>query len=467
MVRRYFQQHGQLGHGGRTCLKRRRQVRFPSLVSVRGVACGRSHTVALCASAAGDASASSESLLLFAWGSDSHGQLGLGSGALCHADHGRQLSVQGGTLFVDGIARPVAWGARGAPASTGLEGGARIVGVEERLGGTVTLAVSADDVPSFEMTIHNPEQTGVRDAMDCVLSPTSLRTALPDGEVWAVLACGEIHTAAITSGGGAYCWGCAEDGRLGLPLSDHELSVDAVVRAPRRLPLSLSGRLAAGSVAGIDAAADVDSRPATVDCGDDFTAFVDARGVAWGCGANYAGQLGLDETIDEWPAPTRLLPSVDVGVDSLSCGARHMAAVDGLGRLWLWGEGFGAQPHIVPLPTAGGNVEVAEAGGLAEGTECALIACGSGVTFAVTDDGDAFMWGGHSEDYLAAEAELEPQHMHTLSAPEVRVSMVACGKACSSLDQGPPMLVLAAPEAPEQLSAQFNRFLLTEAPRVN
>ena len=42
-----------------------------------------------------------------------------------------------------------------------------------------------------------------------------------------------------------------------------------------------------------------------------------------------------------------------------------------------------------------------------------------------------------------------------------------CGKSVASTDAGPAVLVLAAPEAVDQLSEQFQRFLLAEAPRAS
>ena len=71
-------------------------------------------------------------------------------------------------------------------------------------------------------------------------------------------------------------------------------------------------------------------------------------------------------------------------------------------------------------------------------------------------------------DALAGAPEhTVPQLLGLLSAPEMRVRMVACGKGVSdTLALGPAVLVLAVPETVDQLSAQFDRFDFEDAPKV-
>jgi len=443
---------GQLGHGDKLRIGLRRKVLFTEReTAVRGVACGFAHTIAI----AGDS-------LLYAWGSDKHSQLGLGSGAFSRADVGSSITIADDDVHVNGTSRAVDWGGN---LKHGDVADAVIVSVVEHRGGIVTLIPIASDAkgqraaatPADDDRIRfqNPEAAGLRDAMECVLTPAVVRTVLEsEHEAWAVLACGEQHSAAITTAGAAYCWGSADDGRLGLSVTEVERRLSGNrVHAPRRLPLSLSVPDAAVEVAELTAA--------MVDCGDDFTVFVDVGGRLWGCGANYDGQLGIGDTdADIFDEPTLLLPDLDVGVDFVSCGASHTAAVDGLGRLWVWGGRFGVPPKLVRLPSR------FEESGEDEGTACALVACGTDLVFAVTDEGDAFTWGSGEHGRLGlADGQADhdiPQKLSALSTPLVRVMMVACGNSVASTDEGPAVLVLAAPDGSSGLSAQFKRFLLAD-----
>ncbi len=64
------------------------------------------------------------------------------------------------------------------------------------------------------------------------------------------------------------------------------------------------------------------------------------------------------------------------------------------------------------------------------------------------------------EDMLANEA---PQSLASLSAPPVRVLMVACSKSVASADEGPAVLVLGEPHESGALHDQFKRFLLADS----
>ena len=206
-----------------------------------------------------------------------------------------------------------------------------------------------------------------------------------------------------------------------------------------------------------------------VDCGDNFTAFVGEDGRAWGCGANWDAQLGLDPVKHEiCSLPARLLASNDWGIDCLSCGSNHIAAVDGLGRLWVWGGPFGETPMRQEIPKR--DQASALEHNDRDSREVALVACGSGMVFAVTDAGDAFTWGDGPNGCLGVgdgdNSHTEPQPIEILSTPSARVQMAACARSTSSQEQGSGVLVLAVPEAAEQLSEQFRRFLLQDAPQV-
>ena len=368
---------------------------------------------------------------------------------------GLQVAIHEGELSIEGVWRPINWGTL-QPTDVAR---ARVIAVEEGFGGAVTLSALSEEGEStgieIVIEIGNPRLVGLRDPMDCVLTPTALRTVLDDvAEAWAVVACGDRHSAAITTAGSAYAWGSADDGRLGVVLARGE----SRVLAPRKLPLSLRVPETALELEG-----HLEGHLAMVDCGDEFTCYVDEAGRLWGCGANYDGQLGIDDPdVGEVGTPIRLIPwgptdPDSVGVDFIACGATHVAAVDMLGRLWLWGGRFGMPPTKVRLP--GRYEDPADEN--ARGSPCALVACGVDLVFTVTDDGDAFTWGEGSHGRLGlddgAQSHEMPQRLASLSAPPVRVSMVACSKSVASADEGPAVLVLGEPHesgrAPSMISS--------------
>ena len=367
-------EHGQLGHGDRHRLSRRRAVLALEAARVQSVACGRSHTVAMTAGG-----------LMYAWGCDEMGQLGLD---------------------------------RGGEAGGGGEGG------ED--GGALAGAGGSED------------GAALHDGMGCVLVPARLPPA-PPPERWTAVACGEAHCVALSSDGAAHGWGCADDGRLGLGPQE----AGDCVRAPSRMPRPAEG----GGGSGGDRLPRELPPLRSVACGDDFTVCLDAEGGAYGCGANYACQLGLDPELEleEALELTPLLRGVDGlgavgGLTSLSCGGDHAAAIDGGGGLWVWGGRFGDAPARVELPRRAPDAVGSDG--------CVLVACGAGVVVAVGEEGGAFAWGEGEHGRLGlgdgGRDHTSPQRLDALSTPALRVQAAACGRGVGSLDEGPAVLVLAS-----------------------
>ena len=109
------------------------------------------------------------------------------------------------------------------------------------------------------------------------------------------------------------------------------------------------------------------------------------------------------------------------GVTQLSCGADHLAAIDGAGRLWVWGGRFGETPARVDLPGATARTRGAAGGEGGEGGEAgeagesgvgvALVACGAECMLAVSGLGECFVWGNGELSFPDPSLEPEP-HPH-------------------------------------------------------
>jgi len=110
--------------------------------------------------------------------------------------------ASGDELRIDGASRPLTW----PPSHRRLDvSNAVIISVDDVVGGMVRLDPAGYD-------FKNVPSADVRDVQGCVLAPLPVRVKLPLGEGWATLACGELHSAALTTSGEAYTWGCAEAG---------------------------------------------------------------------------------------------------------------------------------------------------------------------------------------------------------------------------------------------------------------
>ena len=136
-------------------------------------------------------------------------------------------------------------------------------------------------------------------------------------------------------------------------------------------------------------------------------------------------------------------------------------------EIWIVGGGEGGGEG-----GGGGGGEGGEGGGEGGGGEdgsggeggggVALVACGAECTLAVSGEGECFVWGNGEHGRLGlGEHEREheaPQRLAALSPPAARVTAAACGLGVGSLDQGPPMLVLATPISEDAVGAQFLRY---------
>ncbi|KAH7287978.1 hypothetical protein KP509_31G005900 [Ceratopteris richardii] len=146
----------------------------------------------------------------------------------------------------------------------------------------------------------------------------------PESIIISKIACGDYHTAAVSSTGDVYTWGLGHMGQLGhwvLQSPDKEV-------LPRRV-VSLEG-----------------VRITNVACGGVHTCAVTESGALYMWGGGQAGQLGLgsrsglftcdsgDVSIFTERIPVLLVPN---GVQHITCGHSHTLAATIDGRLLGWG----------------------------------------------------------------------------------------------------------------------------------
>jgi hypothetical protein len=214
---------------------------------------------------------------------------------------------------------------------------------------------------------------------------------------------GSSHTCALTTAGGAKCWGYNGQGQLGdgsaikrtspgnvsgltsgvtiLAVGYAHACVVTTVGAVKCWGSNYS--LSPGSVAGLA------SGVASLAAGDGHTCAVTAAGGAKCWGANAYGQLGDNSTTNRWsPGDVAGLTS---GVSRLTAGTRHTCALMVAGDVKCWGSNADGQLGDNSTITRYGPVPVT---GLASGVR--TISAGNAHTCAVTTSGGMKCWGNNA-----------------------------------------------------------------------
>ncbi len=191
------------------------------------------------------------------------------------------------------------------------------------------------------------------------LAPTDV-TGLTSGA--AAISAGGDHTCALTTAGGAKCWGANFGGQIGDNTTTRRLT-----------PVDVAG---------------LTSGVAAISLGSAYTCAVTTAGGAKCWGFNNSGQVGDNSTTD------RLAP-VDVtgltsGVAAISVGAFHACVRTTSGGAKCWG---GFNTGQIGDNTRVQRLAPVDVTGLTSGV--AAIAGGFGHTCAITTSGGAKCWGGN------------------------------------------------------------------------
>uniref|UniRef100_A0A8C7TVG6 HECT domain-containing protein n=1 Tax=Oncorhynchus mykiss TaxID=8022 RepID=A0A8C7TVG6_ONCMY len=184
-----------------------------------------------------------------------------------------------------------------------------------------------------------------------VLRPVPIPSPLPITVIQ--VACGNSHSLALTTGGQVFSWGLNSHGQLGLGKGVPLQPIPALVRPLTGVPVT---QVAAGGT---------------------HTLALTLPGLVYCCGANRAGQLGLNR-VDE-----KVL-----GVSFISCGEAHSAVLTKGGQVFTFGEGSRGQ--------LGHNASANELlPKLVEGMDglASQIACGSHHTLVLGSSGQLWAFG--------------------------------------------------------------------------
>lgn len=228
-------------------------------------------------------------------------------------------------------------------------------------------------------------------------SGKQIYTIVVGGQVLHVtqISSGDYHTCAVTTSGGAKCWGDNFFGQLG----------DGTDTEMQTLPVSVLG---------------LESGVASISAGGMHTCAVMASGQAKCWGENSNGQLG-DGTTETHTAPVNV-SGLATGVKHISAGGLHSCAVLTSGGALCWGSGAsgrlgnnGTEDRLTP----------AEVMKLPGGVSS--ISAGNTHTCAVTNAGGAKCWGDNWSGQLGNGSNINALMPSDVSGLLSGVSAISVG----------------------------------------
>jgi alpha-tubulin suppressor-like RCC1 family protein len=187
----------------------------------------------------------------------------------------------------------------------------------------------------------------------------------------ATISAGSYFTCAVTTVGGALCWGEGTSGQLGNGNATNSTTPAEVLDPTGNAPLS-------GVVA--------------ISASFENACALTSAGTVQCWGANTAGQLGIAATGPQSNIPVEVLDSTGksplTDVVAIAAGQSHTCAVNAAGAALCWGDNSEGELGNSSSSDADSPVPVS---GLSSGV--AAIAAGYGHTCAVTSSGAAQCWG--------------------------------------------------------------------------
>ena len=202
--------------------------------------------------------------------------------------------------------------------------------------------------------------------------PVAVDTDGLAGQKAITVSAGVGHTCAVTTDGGAYCWGENSDGALGNGSTDN---------SPLPVAVASGGVLQGKTVTAISA-------------GYGYSCAITVDGGAYCWGENSAGQLGNGTTDNSFVPVAVDNRGVLQGkrVTAMSTGFAQTCVVTDTGGAFCWGEnGAGG---LGDGSTDNSSLPVAvDTRGVLNAKMVTAVSTGNGFSCVVTDDGGAFCWG--------------------------------------------------------------------------
>lgn len=259
-------------------------------------------------------------------------------------------------------------------------------------------------------------QTGIDDKDGSGLHPSpSLPSIVPAllGVIISAVSCGAGHTVVVSDMGRAYSWGLGANGQLGLGTNCNV-----------KIPTSI-GALHNHCVS-------------AVACGIAHTIFlVNSTSVLFGCGMNQYGCLGFDSQGQPVLSPTCIaidgMSALRVTPVHVSCGGAHSAVIGSDGSLYTAGSNTCGQLglnspedyfcYFIKVPNFGSSVTASTI------RFCAMACCGEEYTIVVTRNHEVWSSGLNIAGQLGDGSFTNKIHfVHIQSLDRNDIEEVACGQ---------------------------------------
>lgn len=210
------------------------------------------------------------------------------------------------------------------------------------------------------------------------------------------ISCGDRHTAALSDKGEVYTFGNGEHGQLG-----HGPKTEKMVSTPT-LVKSLDG-----------------INIVSVDCGSLHSCFISDHGDLYVCG--FGENFYPNEGENFFYEPTKI-PFKDKGkVVQVASGQSHIVALNNRGEVYCWGSGlYGQLGHGVK-----GNLSLPRL--VLTGKSIAQVAAGRYHSLALTTFGVIYSWGCGENGQLGHRDD-NPKYFPQVIEPNTVVGQIACGE---------------------------------------
>lgn len=207
-----------------------------------------------------------------------------------------------------------------------------------------------------------------------IIGPTQNKT-------WASIAAGERHSVAIDTSGYLYMWGANDSGQIfNLPLK--------VTTPTPPLPI--------GTTINFNV-----KQWKHVACGKLHTAAIDLNNQLFLWGDNTSGQLGNSDVDQIY---TLVQPYTNKSWESVSCGGSFTAAIDTDGYLYTWGDNTYGQLGINNTFIKN-TVTPQRLSGIFASKRWSKVSCGSRHIAAIDTDGLVYCWGDNTDNQLSLSSE--------------------------------------------------------------
>ena len=170
---------------------------------------------------------------------------------------------------------------------------------------------------------------------------------------------------------------------------------------------------------------------------------LDADGNVWHWGQNIQGHLGNGNTTNSsTPINISTLPSSllkDVKITAIACGDSHSMAIDENGNVWTWGQNtYGQLGNMTTASSTTPNPNPINISALSghpfNYVKITAIACGSGHSIAIDENGNVWAWGNNLMRQLGNGSTTDSSTPINISAPvaspinNVKITDITCGQ---------------------------------------